>query len=202
MKKRSWRHLITEDQFWEIIESSLLKTDNSYQKQEENLNEIFKSMSFDELVGFCYHNFELYRKSYNPNLWAAPYIAMGGCSDSNFAYFRSWLISRGKKVYYDALEKPDTLITEFEKFSNCDDILTDTLYAHVTEFYEKNFNEDFGDKMTDTFEEEFIYNGELELFNEIVFDWSENDPESMRKICPRIFEKYWDSFLKSKFWDK
>ena len=34
----------------------------------------------------------------------------GGCSDDGFQYFRNWIISRGKEVYYAAKENPDNLI--------------------------------------------------------------------------------------------
>ncbi len=36
----------------------------------------------------------------------------GGCFDDGFEYFRNWLISRGRRVFYAAKDNPDTLINE------------------------------------------------------------------------------------------
>jgi hypothetical protein len=52
------------------------------------------------------------------------YIIDGGCSDDGFEYFRCWLISRGKKLFYKAKSKSGSLITlvkENEGYMNLKD---------------------------------------------------------------------------------
>jgi hypothetical protein len=48
-------------------------------------------------------------RSYTWDLWGAAYVINGGCSDDGFDYFRDWLISKGRRVYAEALRSPETL---------------------------------------------------------------------------------------------
>ena len=78
--------------------------------------------------------------------------------------------------------------------SLCDefDNLTDDEYPEWEEVsyvpnkvFEKKFNKDI-------YEEENIDYGETS-FPEITFDWDEDDEETIRKVCPKTFAKWWDN---------
>ena len=47
--------------------------------------------------------------AYRNDLWAACAATGTHCSDDGFMDFRSWLISRGKEVYMNAMRDPDSL---------------------------------------------------------------------------------------------
>ncbi|WP_439145547.1 DUF4240 domain-containing protein [Streptomyces virginiae] len=47
--------------------------------------------------------------SYSNPLWAAAYLANGGCSDDGFDYFRGWLIAQGCEVFERVVADPDAL---------------------------------------------------------------------------------------------
>jgi len=165
--------LLTEDQFWTIIENS--------NNGEDLENELFK-LSEDEIFGYKYWWSYFHRQSYNQALWAVAYVVLGGCSDDSFDYFRFWLLTRGKAVYMNAIQDADTL---------CDEFLKDKEYpaweevAYIPiEVLKKKFNKDI-------YIVEANYDFGERSRPEIVFDWDENDEESIRKICPKTFDKWW-----------
>ena len=200
MEKKSWKNLITEDQFWEIIETSLLNTNYSLKTQYSQLEQVLKTKSLDEVIGFYYHSIELYRKAYSPELWAAPYIARNGCGDDSFHYFRYWLLTRGKKVYYDALKDPDSLISEFEHYEYRNDIQAESLSSIANELYAEITGEKFylSSVIESEYEEKFDTKDEMELSMNIKFNWHENNEKSMKTICPKIFERFWKKPLKER----
>jgi Protein of unknown function (DUF4240) len=191
MKKKIWKNLISEQQFWDIIEDSLKNTNTSYDMQIENVKYIFKAKSIETLIGFHYHGFELYRKAYNSNLWAAAEI-VAGCSDSSFHGFRNWLISRGQKVYNNALENPDSLLSEFEKYQFANDIFIDDFLISAAEFYNTHYKLDFYD-IIEEYEQEFEHKSEDEI--EMVLPWDGHE-DILRDTCPKLFARYRDSPLR------
>ncbi len=179
--------LLHEDQFWAIVERSL-KFKDDQEKQEAFLVREVEQLSPKEMVGFDLRTKQLLRDSYNGDLWCAAYIMNGGCSDDGFEYFRCWLISRGRKVYEAAMANPDNLITEvaedngegydFESFS----------YIAQTAFENKT-----GKDLNDYIDNEQSAADEGG-YPELVFQWKEEDPESMRKICPRLYAQCWEKY--------
>ena len=69
-----------------------------------------------------------------------PDIMNVGCSDDGFEYFRNWMISRGKEVYYAAKENPDSLISEYVEGKEYYD-LEDFWYVALTAFKNKTDKE-------------------------------------------------------------
>lgn len=199
--KKSWKHLISEDEFWEIIDNSLVGAKYLAETQYQQLEQILKTKSLEELIGICYHSIELYRKAYTPELWAAPFIAMGGCGDDSFHYFRCWLVNRGKYVYYNALKDPDSLVSEFEHYEYRNDIQADLLKLYVNDVYKgiSGGNTDLDDVIESEYEEQLNTKGEMELSELIEFDWDGNDEKRLKNICPRIFAKYWNNPLQDKY---
>lgn len=180
LKKTS--EVLNEDKYWAIIEASLKNT-GSHDAQLRFLTEELGKLSPEEIIGFKLRTEKLSRAIYTSEMWCAGYIINGGCSDDGFDYFRYWIISRGKATYYNAKKNPDDLLAdavkekeyhEFESFS----------YVAVDAFTQKTGQDLY--KYWDA----VAFNASLEPFKEIKFNWEENDPQSMRKICPRLFEEF------------
>jgi len=199
MNKKSWKKIITENEFWEIIQESLKGEANfSIPKQYQLLKSIFNSKTTEELVGFYYYASELYRKAYTSELWAAVYIARGRYGDDSFHYFRCWLVTRGKEIYYTALNNPDSLISEFKNYKYRDDILTDNITVTINEYFRERHPEklELSTVIEEEYKEEFDTLGEMEMSALIKFNWEEGDKESLKEICPNLFKRYWGNPLK------
>ena len=177
--KKDASKLMTEEQFWTIIENS---------NRGRNLKECLTPLSEEELFGFRYWWIHFCHISYKQELWAVAYVVLGGCSDDGFDYFRFWLIVQGQKVFYNALENADTLCDVFSELEDPegDDYpeQEDLNYAVQKVLEERTGDEDF----FYTVEENYLlpqYTHKIEL------KWREDNEESIRKVCPRTFDKWW-----------
>ncbi len=171
--------LMTEDRFWSIIAES---------DRGRNLIECLTPLSEDELFGFRYWWEYFCHLSYRQDLWAVAYVVLGGCSDDSFDYFRFWLIAQGKKVFFNALENVDSLCDVFSDLEDPEDadypIQEEFDYAVQTVMSERTGDEDA------------FYNAEdnynlPQYSDDIEFEWEEDDEESIRRICPHTFDKWW-----------
>ena len=172
--KKSAKDLMTEEYFWEIIEQS---------DKGKSLKPLLMELSKDEIMGYRYWWEYFNNISYRQDLWAVPYVVLGGCSDDGFDYFRFWLVARGKNVFFDAIENPDSLCNEFDN-------LPDEEFPEQEEFDYipiRVFDEKFG---KDSFYTEDNYEFGLKR-PDIEFEWDEDDEESIRKIIPNTFDKWW-----------
>ncbi len=179
--KKDASKLMTEEQFWTIIENS---------NRGRNLKECLTPLSEEELFGFRYWWIHFRHISYKQELWAVAYVVLGGCSDDGFDYFRFWLIVQGQKVFYNALENADTLCDVFSELEDPegDDYpeQEDLNYAVQKVLEERTGDEDF----FYTVEENYLlpqYTHKIEL------EWEEDNEESIRKVCPRTFDKWWEN---------
>jgi hypothetical protein len=175
--KKIAKTLLSEERFWEIIECSNKGVD--LEKELEKLIE-------DELFGFRYWWEHYHALSYRQDLWAVAYVVLGGCSDDGFDYFRYWLISRGKSVFMETMENVDSLCDEFDK-EDVEYPEAELLSYVVCDVYENRFGTDFYDAMNDYDMGEMVDR----TFLEMDFDWDEDNEESIRKICPKTFDKWW-----------
>jgi hypothetical protein len=177
--------MIDEEQFWNVIHESLKLIPTQDQQLDFLITELEK-LPLADIIGFKLRTDKLLYDSYTSEMWCAAYMLNGGCSDDGFDYFRGWLISRGKKVYYEALKNPDTLINEvisrsfnynFESFS----------YAALNAF--ENIT---GNELDDYIDHENFRTHEGK-YQKWEFNWSEEHPESMKALCPKLYEKFWKS---------
>jgi len=177
--------MLDEDLFWQIIDKSLKKTEDQDSREQYLIKEIEK-LTPTEMIGFRLRTDKLLYDTYTSELWCAGYIMNGGCSDDMFEYLRNWIISRGKETYYNAKVNPDSLIAEvseeldyyeFEGF----------WYVALNAFKNKTQKNlyDFIDNEKFTTSE-----GKYPQFE---FTWEEEDPESMRKVCPLLFDNFPDN---------
>ncbi len=143
-----------------------------------------------EIVAFDDELDRLLSKSYQGELWCVAYVAMGGCSDDAFDYFRAWLVGRGRAVFEAALASPDSLHDEL---------------VAMRERGEGDIpqDEDFLAVAADAYGKK---TGKREAFYDVPraaaaprpglsLAWREEEPETMRAVCPRVFETFFDDPL-------
>lgn len=175
--------MLDEDIYWSIIENSLKETDNQEDQELFLISEIQKLTPI-EMIGFRLRTDKLLFDSYNSELWCAAYIVSDGISDGGFEYFRCWLISRGKEVFYSVKANPDSLIKqvvedkesyEFEGF----------WYVAMNAF--KNSTGEDLYSFIDYYQ--FVTNDEN--YPLLEFNWNVEEPQTMKNICPVLFTSLW-----------
>ncbi|WP_067141248.1 DUF4240 domain-containing protein [Oceanivirga salmonicida] len=169
--------LLNEDTFWNIIELSLENTENIDEQKEFLISELGK-MSIQETLGFKLRLNDLTNNIHTSQMWCAAYLMNGGCSDDGFDYFKNWVVSKGKDTYYRAKENPDSLSECFNQ-ENEGEFEFESLDYVAVEVFEKKTGKSIYDYMPKA-----SFNR-----NEFEFNWNEDDTESMKAICPKIFEK-------------
>jgi hypothetical protein len=174
--------MLDEDKFWLIIDNSLKKSENQNDQEKILVKEI-EQLSPKEMIGFRLRTDKLLYDTYNSDMWCAGYIMNGGCSDDGFEYFRCWLISRGKNTYYKAKLNPDYLVNEISKDSEIYDFES-FWYVALTAFKNKT-----GKELYDYIDNDKFTTNEGN-YPKFKFTWQEDNPESMRKICPRLYQKF------------
>jgi hypothetical protein len=176
--------MLSEEKFWQIVGKSLTSTKNQDDQEQYLISEIEK-LTPKEMIGFRLRTDYLLYSTYNSEMWCAGSIMNGGCSDDSFEYFRCWVISRGKDTYYKTKANPDYLVIEVvdgAEFYNFESFWYVALQAFEKktgkELYDYIDNENFKTK-----------EGAYPAFE---LTWQEEDPESMRKICPKLYDKFND----------
>lgn len=130
---------MNKDQFWQMIDtanqSASDKDRKTYLHQMESK---LAECSLDDIVDwhliFCQYS----KAAYRNDLWAASAALGAHYTDDGFTDFRSWLISRGKEVYMNAMRNPDSLATvprkdedlNFEEFGYAADRAYDMKLSH------------------------------------------------------------------------
>jgi Protein of unknown function (DUF4240) len=109
--------MLDEDLYWRIVERSLEETEDQDEQEQYLIKEIGK-LSPKQMIGFRLRTDQLLYDTYNSEMWCAGYIMNQGCSDDGFEYFRNWVISRGKDVYYNAKENPTVLSQKWKMGKN------------------------------------------------------------------------------------
>ena len=95
--------------FWKLIDASRESAGGDLDKQVADLRDRVEQLDPREIIQFGKLFDDYWARAYTWDLWAAAYILGGGCSDDGFLDFRGWLISRGERVYEEALRDPETL---------------------------------------------------------------------------------------------
>ncbi len=173
--------MLDEDLYWQIVAKSL-QNSHDEDSQEAFLIKEIEKLSPKEIIGFRLRTDKLLYDTYNSEMWCAGYIMNGGCSDDSFEYFRCWVISRGKEIYYNAKAKPDSLINAVQ---------TDVEFYDFESFWYvalQAFENKTGKELYDFIGDDFPY-GEGN-YPGIDFTWKEEDPDSLKAICPQLFAKF------------
>ncbi|QIG88622.1 DUF4240 domain-containing protein [Chryseobacterium sp. POL2] len=183
LKLEKTAEMLDEDIFWKIIDNSLKNTNNQTDQEQFLINEI-SNLTPKQMIGFRLRTDKLLYDTYNSEMWCASYLMNGGNSDDGFEYFRNWIISRGKEVYYKAKENPDSLISQKE-FSEEDFYEFELFWYVALEAFEKTTGKDLYDYI-----DEDNFTTKEGNYPQFEFTWQEENPDSMKKICPQLFAEF------------
>lgn len=175
--------MLDEDLYWTLIDKSLKNTSNQYEQERYLINEI-RNLTPKQIVGFRLRTDKFLHDTYNSEMWCAGYIMNGGCSDDGFEYFRNWIISRGKSTYYSAKQNPDNLIIEVN--SKIEGYYFEGFWYVALDAFKNKTERDLYDYV-----DEEKFKTEEGNYPQFEFTWQEDNPESMKKICPKLYEKLW-----------
>ena len=169
---------MADAEFWTLIEV----THGAY----EALLEALARLPTEEIIAFDDHVWHFSNVSYRGDLWCVAYVAMGGCSDDGFDYFRGWLITKGEIVFKATLQDPDSLVDVLAalKERNVGAIPQDEdILGGAAKAYQKKTGK------KDYYDLPRIGPG-LRLTVQI--QWQPDDVDSMMAICPRVFASFWE----------
>jgi hypothetical protein len=133
------------NEFWNIIESAQAE-DPDPNAVAATVQSTLEGMLLEEVVEF---NRELNQRqldSFRWDLWAVAYIVNGGCSDDGFAYFRAWLITKGRAYFEAAMGNPLRAADEagFDE-NECEEMLyvASSVYHEMTGNYPEETGVEF-----------------------------------------------------------
>ena len=179
--------MMDEEQFWAIVQTAVDKAGDDEDEYLEVVKRELSKLSLKEMIGFRLRTANLLYDSYTSEMWCAGYLMNGGCSDDGFEYFRLWVISRGRKVYEAAMANPDNLIDYIGDDDEMDFFEFELFWYVALEAFEEAVDAELYDYVDD---DNFkTCEGNYPNFE---FNWEEDEPESMQKLCPRLFEKFWE----------
>jgi len=179
--------MMDEEQFWAIVQTAVDEAGDDEDEYLEVVKRELSKLSLKEMIGFRLRTDKLLYDSYTSEMWCAGYLMNGGCSDDGFEYFRLWVISRGRKVYEAAMANPDNLIDYIDDDAEMDFFEFELFWYVALEAFEEAVDAELYDYIDD---ENFkTCEGNYPNFE---FNWEEDEPESMQKLCPRLFEKFWE----------
>lgn len=177
--------MMNEEQFWAIVQKTVDEAGDDEDEYLEVVMHELSKLSLKEMVGFRLRTDKLLYDSYTSEMWCAGYLMNGGCSDDGFEYFRLWVISRGRKVYEAALANPDNLIDYIAEDAEVDFFEFELFWYAAIDAFEEATEADLYDYIDD--DNFTTREGNYPNFE---FNWDEEDPESMKKLCPRLFERF------------
>lgn len=177
--------MMNEEQFWAIVQKAVDEAGDDEDEYLEVVMHELSKLSLKEMVGFRLRTDKLLYDSYTSEMWCAGYLMNGGCSDDGFEYFRLWVISRGRKVYEAALANPDNLIDYIAEDAEVDFFEFELFWYAAIYAFEEATEADLYDYIDD--DNFTTREGNYPNFE---FNWDEEDPESMKKLCPRLFERF------------
>ena len=179
--------MMDEEQFWTIVQTAVDEAGDDEAEYLDVVKRELSKLSLKEMIGFRLRTDKLLYDSYTSEMWCAGYLMNGGCSDDGFEYFRLWVISRGRKVYEAAMANPDNLIDYIGDDDEMDFFEFESFWFVALEAFEEAVDAELYDYVDD---DNFkTCEGNYPNFE---FNWEEDDPESMQKLCPRLFEKFWE----------
>ena len=176
---------MSEEEFWSIIGDAKNNTTNG-EELAQHVKSTLEKKNIESILGFDYWFSKFHYGSYNGDLWCTAYVAMGGCSDDGFDYFRAWMIGQGREVFEAALQEPDTLVSVLETIGE-EVPENEALLIAASRAYEAKTGKDIKAfyEVLDEYETDFG------SFSQPKLNWNEKDEESMKKICPKVFERFW-----------
>lgn len=96
-------------------------------------------------------------------------------------------MARGRDIFYAALENADSLCDVFGRLSNpsgSEYPQQEELDYAVMNVLEEVYGKDFD-------EEAARYEWPADVLPHLDFQWEEDDEESIHRVCPRTFDRWW-----------
>lgn len=177
--------MMDEEQFWAIVQTAVDEAGDDEDEYLEVVKRELSKLSLKEMIGFRLRTDKLLYDSYTSEMWCAGYLMNGGCSDDGFEYFRLWVISRGRKVYEAAMANPDNLIDYIGDDAEMDFFEFEPFWYVALEAFEEAVDAELYDYVDDD-----NFKTREGNYPNFEFNWEEDEPESMQKLCPRLFEKF------------
>jgi hypothetical protein len=177
--------MMDEELFWKIVQESLDATKSQDDQEDCLINEL-QRLALEDIIGFRLRTDKLLYDTFTSEMWCAAYIINGGCSDDGFEYFRCWLISRGENVYKKAKENPDSLIDEVSGSEDLSEFEFESFWYVALKAFEKNTDKNLYDFID--YENFKTCEGNYPTFK---FNWKTEEPETMKRICPKLYEKFY-----------
>lgn len=166
--------------YWEIIAESLKAKD--LEEQEKILREIIGKLTPEQIIGFALRTEMLMYNLRTDEIECAQELMTGGRSKKDLEDFISWVISRGKEVYYNAKENPDSLISQA-------DLCSTYYFPNFSKLDAEVFELKTGKKMY-----EFIGDDVPDLgYPKVEYKLDEDDPVIMKAVFPKLFERFWNN---------
>lgn len=102
---------MNKQKFWQLIDAARNQAShpNDCEAIAHKATSLLASRPVEEILAAEQVLWGLLVDSYTSPLWAAAYIANGGCSDDGFDYFRGWLIAQGREAFERVVTDPDAL---------------------------------------------------------------------------------------------
>ncbi len=95
-----------DDRFWSLIEGATPSEGAGTEEHAEAVTKALITLSSDDVIAFDAWLRGQLMRAYRWDLWAVAYIALGGCGDDGFEYFRLWLVAQGREYFDRALADP------------------------------------------------------------------------------------------------
>lgn len=178
---------MSENEFWNLIDVSLAGAEALsafYEKQQNiQIDALLQAMRYlnpEEVISFQNRLNQFFFQLDTSHVACAGYIMSGGFdTPEDFDAFRYWLISRGETVFHTVLHRADDL-------SGLVNSQPDFRYgfADFVKIAPIVFERQTARKL-----EDYVSYDDYSDAEEL--DWDEDDAQSLRRICPRLFAQYW-----------
>jgi hypothetical protein len=167
---------LPEVKFWKII-ASVAKKNKSLKQWEVALENKLKKLKLGDLIAFQMRVDELLLRSYHEDLLCACAILEGTTDRVSFDGFRCWLIMHGKNVFETVLNNPDAI----------SGLLSEGVEDHYFPLLKNSALDIFLKQSGKTAQDAASYKMPP-VYPELYLNWKIQDPDSMRSVCPRLWE--------------
>lgn len=168
------------DQFWELIEKTLLSSGGDSGTQAEELQHLLVRLGKKEIVAFENILNERISALSRFDVLAANFMIQSYVSDDVFTDFRAWLVSQGKDRYEGALQNVESIAEWLDRAAVDDIDGSDFVTLAVTAYEEIGGTEDeFYDAVKFPDESDFEQ------------AWPEDRPGFEKKL-PNLYRKFWN----------
>jgi hypothetical protein len=100
--------------YWQVIETTIPAEGVASEDHVEAIVSALQELDPKEIVAFDRFVRTQLNRAYRWDLWAVAYIALGGCGDDGFEYFRLWVIAHGKEYFERALGDPQRAVDDLK----------------------------------------------------------------------------------------